>query len=266
MTVNGRAIASDILSEVRASLAGRVPVVRAVVMSPSPATESYLSIKKARAEEAGMRLEVARVPDDADTAAVVAAVKAEGADAVIVQLPLPPHVDTDAALAAIPLSKDADVLSPDAYARFVRGDEGALPPPVAGAIAEILTRAGVDAAGKRAAVVGQGKLVGKPALILLRRLGADAVAVLKDTPEPARILREADIVVSGAGQAHLITKDMVKAGSALIDAGTSESGGAIAGDIDPACAEAASVFTPVPGGVGPVAVACLFKNVAALLG
>lgn len=264
MLVDGRAIASDILAEVRASLAGRTLVVRAVVMAPSPATESYLSIKRARAEEAGMRLEVVRLPDDADAEALIEAVRAEGADAVIVQLPLPERVDAAAVLAALPVEKDADILSPASYARFERGEDGALVPPVAGAIAEILARAGVDASGKRAAVVGQGKLVGKPALALLRRLGADAVAVLKETPEPGKILREADIVVSGAGQARLITKDMVKPGAVLIDAGTSESGGAIAGDMDPACAEYASVFTPVPGGVGPVAVALLFRNAARL--
>ncbi len=266
MIVDGRAIASDILKEVRASLAGRVPVVRAVVLAPSPATESYLSIKKARAEEGGMSLEVVRLADDAGTDAVIDAVRAPGAHSVIVQLPLPERIDTDAVLAAIPLEQDADVLSPAAYARFEQGAEGALVPPVAGAVAEVLARAGIDAAGKRAVVVGQGKLVGRPAIALLRRLGADTIAVLKETPDPGRILREADIVISGAGQAHFITKDMVKPGAVLIDAGTSESGGAIAGDLDPACAETASVFTPVPGGIGPIAVAMLFRNAARLPG
>lgn len=265
MMLDGRALASAVLTEVKASLRGRLVRVRAVVVQPSPATESYLAIKTARAHEAGMELEVVRLHDDADTAAVITAVQAVGADAVIVQLPLPSHIDTGAVLAAIPLEKDADVLSGAAYARFEHNEEGALMPPVAGAIAEILARTQVSVGGKRAAVVGQGKLVGKPALVLLRRMGADAVTILKDTPDPARILREADIVVSGAGQAHFITPAMIKEGAVLIDAGTSESNGALAGDMDPACAEIASVFTPVPGGVGPVAVALLFKNAAALV-
>jgi methylenetetrahydrofolate dehydrogenase (NADP+)/methenyltetrahydrofolate cyclohydrolase len=265
MIVDGRAIASAILADVRASLAGHVPVVRAVVVKPSPATESYLSIKQARAEEAGMRLEVARLSDDADTAAVVAAVRAPGADAIIVQLPLPEHIDTETVLSAIPIEQDADVLSSAAYAKFERGDADAIVPPVAGAVAELLSRANVEVAEKRAVVVGQGKLVGKPVLVLLRRMGADAITVLRDTPNQRDILREADIVVSGAGSAHFITSDMVKPGAVLIDAGTSESNGSIAGDFHPDCASVAAVFTPVPGGVGPIAVALLFKNAASLL-
>lgn len=264
MRIDGRAIASDILASVRASTSG-TPVVRAVVVKPSPATESYLSIKKARAEQAGMRLELSKLPDDVDEAAIIAAITAPGADAVIVQLPLPESIDTVRVLAEIPQSLDADVLSDAAYRSFEQGEEGALIPPVAGAVEEILMRANVDPKGKRAVVVGQGKLVGKPTLILLRRLGADTITILRSTPNPEAILREADIIVSGAGQPHFITKEMIKPGAVLIDAGTSESNGVIAGDMDPSCAEVASVSTPVPGGVGPIAVALLFKNVAALL-
>lgn len=265
MIIDGRAIASSLLAEVRVSLNGRAPVVRAVVVQPSAATESYLSIKTVRAEEAGMKLEVVRLPESADADAVIAAVRAEGADATIVQLPLPPHLDTATVLAALPVSQDADVLSDGAYTRFEQGEEGALVPPVAGAVAEILSRAGVAVAGKKAVVVGQGKLVGKPVAVLLRRLGAEVVVLLKDTPNHAQVLQEADIVVSGAGQAHFINPSMVRQGAVLIDAGTSESNGSIAGDIDPSCAEFASVFTPVPGGVGPIAVALLFSNVAQLV-
>lgn len=260
--VDGRSIASEILREVKAGI-DRTVVVRAVVVSPSPATESYLSIKAARAEEAGMHLEVVRLDNHATEAEITEWVTSPGCDAVIVQLPLPDHMDQNAVLDAIPVERDADVLSQEAYARFVQGD--GVVPPVASAIAQILMREGVDVSGKRAIVVGQGKLVGKPAAVLLTALGATVETVTKESGDLS-LLKDADIVVTGAGVPGLIRPEHLKEGVVLIDAGTSESDGAIVGDADPACMAVASVFTPVPGGVGPVAVACLFRNVSALLG
>jgi len=241
-----------------------MPVVRVIVMQPSAATESYLRIKQSRAEQAGMYLQLIRMEDEATTEDIIHKLSLDGADAMLVQLPLPPHIDTPRVLAAIPVGKDADTLSDTAYARFEAGEEDALVPPVAAAVAKILEASDVEVRGKRAVVVGQGKLVGRPVLVLLRRLGADAVTMYRETPDPAAILREADIIVSGAGQAHFITPDMIKEGAVLIDAGTSESNGSIAGDFHPDCAAKASVFTPVPGGVGPVAVAMLYQNAALL--
>ncbi len=266
MMVDGRKMASDILAEVRASLQGAQPVVRAITVRPSTATESYLRIKTERAEEAGMRLEVVRLPDDADEGAVMNAIAVPGADAVIVQLPLPETLPLEKILAAIPAGKDADVLSAPAYLRFEVDALDALVPPVAAAVAEILTRTNVDVHGKKTVIVGRGQLVGKPCAALLARMGADVVVVDQGTEHPEEIFRGADLIVSGAGKAHLITPDMVKEGAVLIDAGTSEAGGSVAGDLHPDCAAKASVFTPVPGGVGPVAVACLFLNTARLYG
>jgi methylenetetrahydrofolate dehydrogenase (NADP+)/methenyltetrahydrofolate cyclohydrolase len=261
MIVDGRRIASDILAGVKASLA-RAVIVRAVTVAPTPATESYLSIKAARAEEAGMHLEVVRLEARALADEVLDAVRRPGADAVIVQLPLPDHLDQAAILDAISPEKDADVLSEAAYRAFEQG-EGVMPP-VASAIAHILIEAKVTVTGARAVVVGQGKLVGKPAVVLLRALGADVSVVTKESGDLSA-LKDADIVVLGAGSPGLVKPEHLKNGVALIDAGTSEQGRAIVGDAEPECATVASVFTPVPGGVGPVAVACLFRNVAALI-
>lgn len=266
MIIDGRAIAKDILGEVKASLAGARPLVRIIVVQPSSATESYLKIKQAKALEAGMDSEVVRMENEATTEEVIEKIQLPGADSIVVQLPLPPHLDTEAILSAIPEEQDADILSRFAYEKFEQKGEGALLPPVAGAVVEILKRAGVEVSGKRAVVVGQGKLVGKPVLVALRQMGADAISIYKDTPNPANILKEADIIVSGAGDPHFITPDMVKEGSALIDAGTSELNGAMVGDFHPDCAQVASVFTPVPGGVGPIAVALLLRNTAILHG
>lgn len=262
--IDGRAMASVILAEVRERLAGRTPVVRAVVVHPSPATESYLRIKMQRAEEGGMRLEVVRVDEETDEA-VMAAVAAPGADAVIVQLPIPAHLNLASILSSIPVDKDPDVLSDAAYARFDADEEGALVPPVAQGVWEMLQRSGVEVRGKKVAVVGAGQLVGKPCATLLSRQGADVSIVRRATEDKERIYREADIIVSGAGDAHIIKPSMIKEGVVLIDAGTSGSKGGVAGDIDPACIEKAALLSPVPGGVGPVAVACLFLNTAKLL-
>lgn len=266
MIVDGRKIAAAILADVRERVAGRTPVVRAIVMQPTAATESYLRIKSAKAAEAGMRLELVCMSDTATTGDVCREVVKPGADALIVQLPLPEHIDEKRVLDAIPITLDADVLSTAAYGHFEKGEPGALLPPVAAAVAEILARASVLVRGARVAVVGQGRLVGLPVSVWLAHEGTHVETLTEDSFEEKRhFLKEADIVISGAGSPGLITPSMVREGAALIDAGTSESGGAIVGDFDPACAEVASVFTPVPGGLGPVAVACLFKNAATLL-
>ncbi|HEY0979516.1 MAG TPA: bifunctional 5,10-methylenetetrahydrofolate dehydrogenase/5,10-methenyltetrahydrofolate cyclohydrolase [Candidatus Paceibacterota bacterium] len=263
MIIDGRAIATDILKGVRESMT-RTPVVRAIVIAPSPATKSYLSIKSARAQEAGMQLEVVELPETATDDEVRAHAAAPGCDAVIVQLPLPDRYETEAILDAIPLSRDADVLSRDAYERFAQNMPGALLPPVVGAIAEILARTDIAPQGLRTVVVGQGRLVGEPAAAWLRNQGADVATVTLESGDLS-LLRDADLVVTGAGAPGLIRREHLKEGMVLIDAGTSESGGAIVGDADPACSAIARVFTPVPGGVGPIAVACLFRNVAALV-
>lgn len=265
MIVDGKSIAADILASVKKEMIthGLTPVVRAVNVCPTKATESYLKIKAAKAGEAGMRLEVERLHDDASTEEVVQAVRVPGADAVIVQLPLPVSIQQKEVCDALPVQKDADVLSSVAYEAFVKGEEHALLPPVVAAIVEVLSRAGIDPNGMNVAVVGGGVLVGKPAAVELERLGAKVTVFRKGDDLTA--LREADIVVSGAGVPGLITPTYLRQGVVLIDAGTSESAGALAGDMDPACADVAAVFTPVPGGVGPVAVACLFRNVAKLV-
>lgn len=256
MIINGKEIAQKILEEVRAQTPPGV-IVRAVTVAPTLATRSYLKIKERAAVEAGMTLEVVSLPDNASIDEVCTAVQAPGADAVIVQLPLPEDLDESYILASIPMSKDADVLSPLAR------EEGVLLPPVAGAVREILAFANVDSRGKRAVVIGKGVLVGGPVSAYLAKSGALVETYDKDDFAPS-VLKNADIIVSGAGVPSLITPEMITEGVVLIDAGTSEQGGEVVGDADPRCASVASVYTPVPGGVGPVSVACLFKNVLEL--
>ncbi len=265
MIIDGNHIASELVAAVNAAREGFPPlVVRAVVVAPTAATRSYLKIKSLRAKDAGMELEIVELPDGASTDDCIEAIEAHGADAVIVQLPLPEKIDAEKVLDLIPAVLDADVLGAISRGAFAHGLEGALLPPVVGAVKEILERANVSVSDAKVVVVGDGWLVGNPVSTWFTLQGAKVSVVTKSTPDLS-VLGDADIVVSGAGSPHLIQPDMLKEGVVLIDAGTSEANGVIAGDMAPACADIASVFTPVPGGVGPIAVACLFRNVLALL-
>ncbi len=254
MIIDGKSIAAEVLARAkgRAEKLQRRPKVVALVGEETGATKSYLKIKAARAELAGCDFEVRAYPSDYDDA-----------DAVIVQLPLPDGVDAQAACNAIPLGKDADVLSRAARAKFEQGEQRALLPPVVGAIKEILERGEVSVAGKKAVVIGSGFLVGAPAATWLAEQGARVTVATRET-DLTQALKEADIIIAGAGVPGLIRPDMIQEGVVLIDASTSESNGVIVGDADPACASKCSIFTPVPGGVGPIAVACLFENVLVL--
>lgn len=253
--IDGRALAREILAraKARADKLVRPPLVVALVGSDTPATRSYLAIKTKKAEEAGCIFETRALGTNFDDA-----------DAVIVQLPVPNGINQRKVCDAIPVEKDADVLSSAARARFENGDADALLPPVVGAVREIFVQNKVDARGKKAVVIGAGWLVGNPCAKWLEQQGAEVEVVTLKSGDLTAALRAADIVISGAGSPHLIKPDMLKEGVVLIDAGTSESGSALVGDADPACAEKCSIFTPVPGGIGHLSVACLFANVVTL--
>lgn len=270
MIIDGRALAREVLAraKARAKPLPHPPRVLALVADETPATRSYLAIKAKRAADAGCVLEIRRLDADRGIRNFVLSAEvadsAKDANAIIVQLPLPKGADTKAACDAIPIEKDADVLSSAAREKFERGDAGALLPPVVGAVGDILEYGNVEIRGKKAVVIGTGFLVGAPVATWLRRQGADVRIITRSSADFSAALRAADILVSGAGSPHLIKPDMLKEGVILIDAGTSESGGAIVGDADPACAAKCSLFTPVPGGVGPLAVAKLFENAVTL--
>lgn len=255
MIIDGLALAREVCAraQARAGKLSRPPHVVAIVGSKTPATRSYLKIKAARAKDAGCIFETCAL-----------GVGFIDADAVIVQLPVPDGVSQKEVCDAIPVEKDADVLSFAARKKFERGDADALLPPVVGAIREIFLQNRINPKGKKAVVVGRGFLVGAPVATWLTQQGATVEVVTSKTEDLPAALGNADIIVSGAGVPHLIRPDMLKQGVILIDAGTSESNGTLAGDTDPTCAAKCSLFTPVPGGVGPLAVACLFDNAVTL--
>ncbi|MBI2004552.1 bifunctional 5,10-methylenetetrahydrofolate dehydrogenase/5,10-methenyltetrahydrofolate cyclohydrolase [Patescibacteria group bacterium] len=259
MIVDGKKIAEEILQELEKERASLPLVLRlGVVMGAGDAaSDSFVRIKERTAKR--LRVDVSRevlAKDSSTTDAIHAVLRLSKATAgVIIQMPIP---NADEMVAALQPERDVDGL----------GQNAIVLPPVAGAVLKILQHANLLNEAKlhadtRAVVVGAGKLVGAPAAVLLRDLGADVEVVTKHDGRLI-LLKNADIVVLGAGEPGLITPDMIKQGTVLIDAGTSEAVGKLAGDADPACANVASVFTPVPGGVGPITVAMLFKNLFAL--
>ena len=260
MLVDGKAIAATILDSVTAEVAtlGRAVTMTAVTCAPNAATKQYLAMKTSRAAAVGVELQVVELPADVTTEAMVSRVfhLAQQTDGVVVQLPLPEHIDTVAVLAAVPVTKD-----PDAFAYGEKRDR--FLPPVVGAIDEISKLHEVEWKNKKVVVLGQGKLVGKPAARYARKRGARVRVYESDTLDVSS-LKTADIIISGMGQPHFITPDMVRSPVVVFDAGTSEAGGVLAGDAHPDVATVASLITPVPGGIGPITIAYLLKNVVKL--
>lgn len=260
MLVDGKIIAADILAAVEKEVIefGRSPRLSAITCAPNFETKKYLEMKKAKAAAIGITLNVVELPAEVTTDAAVACIQqiASRSDGVVVQLPFPVQVNRRMLITSVPINKDPD--------GFRYGEEvGACFSPVVGAIDEISKRHGVAWEGKRVVVLGKGPLVGRPAAAYARSKGAVVTVLTKDTYDQSK-LQLADIIVSGIGQPHFIKPDMVKEGVIIFDAGTSEDGGVLVGDVDPATASKASLLTPVPGGIGPITIAYLLRNLVEL--
>lgn len=262
MIVDGKAVAACIYNEVAKDVAmlPRVPVLAAIACAPNFETQKYLELKKRKAAEVGIALRVVELPESVSTEEAIACVLAVApqVDGVVVQLPFPPHIDREALLAAVPASKDPDGFS------YGTSDAACLPP-VTGAILAIAEAYNVTFADKDIVVLGQGRLVGAPIVRYLRTIGAPVTVLTEADANPMSVLKAADVIVSGIGKPHFVTADMVKEGVLIFDAGTSEDGGVVVGDVHPDVAHHAAFFTPVPGGIGPVTVAVLLRNLVTLV-
>lgn len=261
--IDGKALAEEIKNDiVRRVKALPAPVTLGVLScNPNFETQKYLALKKKTAESLGILLEVDIVPLSFDTEACVAEVKKLSAqyDGVIVQLPLPRHIDTEKVLLAVPSTHDVDVF------RY-QGETTVVLPPVIGAINEIATTYQVSFANRSVVIFGSGRLVGTPARFYAESLGAH-VTVITPKTEYTQLLaatKEADIIILGVGKPGLLTPEMVKEGVLVFDAGASEDGGLLVGDALPSVAQKAALFTPVPGGIGPLTVVLLFRNLLEL--
>lgn len=282
-TLDGLATAAAIKEELRqrvAALAARgiTPGLGTLLVGDDGASRSYVTGKHRDCAEVGVASIAVELPATASQDEIADAVRALNDDPAvtgfIVQLPLPKGIDENAILELIDPAKDADGLHPTNLGRLVLGVDPAtaiaapLPCTPAGII-ELLTRHGVQIAGKHVTVIGRGITVGRPLGLLLTRKGTDATVTLTHsrTTDLEAEVRRADIVVAAVGQPHLVKADWIKPGAAVLDVGvtrvgTTETGRAkLAGDVDPAVAEVAGWLSPNPGGVGPMTRAMLVANV-----
>ncbi|MBP9686714.1 MAG: bifunctional 5,10-methylenetetrahydrofolate dehydrogenase/5,10-methenyltetrahydrofolate cyclohydrolase [Candidatus Doudnabacteria bacterium] len=256
MLIDGKQIAADLYGRLRQQVQALPvqPVLCDIVVGEDPVQQQFVRVKARRAAEVGMVFRVMSLPADASETAIKAAVLRAAdseADGVIVQLPLPAGISTEAVLACIPSAKDVDGLVPGSVHV----------PPTARAVVHMLDSLGQNLTGLHFVVVGQGRLVGKPVTQLLQARKYTVAVVDATTPDIAEVTRSADVLISAVGRPGLIATAMVKPGAIIIDAGTSESGGSVVGDVASEALGQAAFATPVPGGVGPVTVAMLFANV-----
>jgi methylenetetrahydrofolate dehydrogenase (NADP+) / methenyltetrahydrofolate cyclohydrolase len=268
MIIDGRALARQLNEQTAERIKDLTfkPLLCDVVVGDDPASLSYVGIKQRTAEKYGFRFRLEHLPEGSTAQEVkdaIANVQSEpDLRGLIVQLPLPADLPSDEILSSISQEVDVDLINPISSGVFYQGNSK-LVPPTAGAILHILDSLNIDLKPLSYVVVGQGELVGKPTAYLLEQRGYEVQAVTKQTPDRESIISSADVIISGAGQPGIITGELVKPGAIVIDAGTSESGGAITGDVDQeSVISKAGFLTPVPGGVGPVTVAKLLENVA----
>ncbi|HBB54546.1 TPA: bifunctional 5,10-methylene-tetrahydrofolate dehydrogenase/5,10-methylene-tetrahydrofolate cyclohydrolase [Candidatus Nomurabacteria bacterium] len=272
--IDGRKLGKEILFEVKNEVAkfGFKPVFCDVLVGDDPASIQYVKMKAKTAETVGIRFHKANFPVSITTGELLEEIKKlnkiPNMCGIIIQLPLPEHIDRQAALDGIDPRLDVDCLGRAASAKFYEGGTE-LGFPTALACMALLDSLNLDLRDKKIAVLGQGLLVGKPVSALLKFRGLTPTIITSKTEYKEEIIKETDIIISGIGKGKYLTGDMIKKGAVIIDAGTSEAGNGpadggvkIVGDVDSESVKnVAGFLSPVPGGVGPVTVAMLLSNV-----
>jgi methylenetetrahydrofolate dehydrogenase (NADP+) / methenyltetrahydrofolate cyclohydrolase len=268
--IDGKAVAASVRERVKGEVEelaadlGRPPGLATVLVGDDPASAIYVRRKHEACEEVGIR-SFDHKPDGSisqeDLLALVGELNDnEEVDGILVQLPLPDHLDDEAVVNALDPDKDVDGLTPISAGRLARGEPGLVPCTPQG-IMELLASAGVHPEGKEAVIVGRSNLVGRPVFSLL--LGANATPTIchSRTRDLGEVCRRAEILIAAAGQPKLVTADMIRPGATVIDVGTNRTDDGLVGDVDfDAAAEVAGAITPVPGGVGPMTIAMLLAN------
>lgn len=269
--INGKEIAAAVRAELKADCAtfvakhGYAPGLAVVIVGEDPASQIYVRNKARACEEVGFCSEVHRLPAGTEQAALNALIDRLNADSrihgILVQLPLPAHLDAEEVTLRIDPRKDVDAFHPFNVGRILLGDPIFLPCTPAG-VMELLRRSGIDPSGKRCVVIGRSNIVGKPMAMLLLAANGTVTVCHSRTVGLADITREADILVSAVGRANFVTADMVKPGAVVIDVGMNrDASGKLVGDVDfPSVSHLCSFITPVPGGVGPMTITMLLRN------
>jgi methylenetetrahydrofolate dehydrogenase (NADP+)/methenyltetrahydrofolate cyclohydrolase len=237
-----------------------------VLVGEDRPSQIYVRSKHKQAEKAGLRSAGVELSATSSQREVEDEVKRlaedESVHGILVQLPLPAPLDPEPVLDLVPPEKDVDGLTERSMGRLLRGRAGHVPCTPRG-IMQLLERYGVQIPGRRAVVIGRSTLVGLPMSLLLARKGIDATVTMAHsrTPNMVQVCREADIIIAAAGAAHMITAEHVKRGAAVVDVGVSRSESGIVGDVDFDAVQAvAGAITPMPGGTGPMTIACLLEN------
>lgn len=265
--IDGKKIRDEILKEVKSEVSrlSFQPVFCDVLVGSDPVSFQYVKMKGRTAESVGIHFHNAHFPVDITTDQLIEEVHKlkdiPNMCGLIVQLPLPAHIDKQKILDSIDQSIDVDCLGQDASMVFYNSsiDIGY---PTALSCMKILDSLNINLEDKKIAVIGQGQLVGRPVAHLLKIRNLEVSIVTRETDNKDEIIKNADVIISGTGAGKLLTGEKIKDGAILIDAGTSESNGSIVGDVDLESVQGiASFVSPVPGGVGPVTVGILLQNV-----
>jgi methylenetetrahydrofolate dehydrogenase (NADP+)/methenyltetrahydrofolate cyclohydrolase len=289
--LDGNKIASEIRSELteevkKLTAAGRRPGLAVILAGHNPASEIYVRNKVKACEQLGIHSEKLTPPNSVTTAELLYMVeelnRRDEIDGILVQLPLPPQVDSKKVLLAVSPEKDVDGFHPVNVGNLSTQRPGLVPCTPSGVI-EVLRRSNIPIEGQNAVVVGRSDIVGKPAAMLLLNANATVTVCHSKTRNLPEVCRQADILVAAIGRAGFVSKEFVKPGAAVIDVGInkitdrrefekffagdaareksfSEKGSTLVGDVDPHVAEVAGALTPVPGGVGPLTIAMLMVN------
>lgn len=262
--MDGRALAARIREEVKADV-GEFGDVRlaTVLVGEDPASQIYIRLKHKHADEVGIQALDKRLPQDTSENELLELVQElnddDSVDGILVQTPLPPQIDEARVMRALDPMKDVDGLHPFNAGQLFLGVEtlvGATPV----GVMRLLGEYKIPVAGARAVVVGRSVIVGRPLALLLLHANATVTICHSRTDDLARHTLDADILVAAVGHLGLITADMVKTGAAVIDVGMNRTDEGLFGDVDPGVADVAGFLTPVPGGVGPMTIACMLEN------
>ena len=268
--ISGKTLAAQVKQRVAEEVAqlkeqGITPCLAVMLVGNDPASQVYVRGKQNDCHECGIESRLVRMDESATQAEVLEQLRALANDpsvhGVLVQLPLPAHIDEQAVIAAIPPEKDVDGFTPVNVGRLTIGQQCFLPCTPAGCV-RMIESTGTSIDGRHAVVIGRSNIVGKPAAMLLLAKNATVTICHSHTANLQELCRSADILVAAVGRAGFVTGDMVKPGAVVIDVGINRGAdGKLHGDVDfAAAAEKAAYITPVPGGVGPMTRAMLMKN------
>lgn len=271
--IDGKKVSADVRAELKTETAafetqyGKKVGLAVVLVGEDPASQVYVRNKIRGCEEAGIRSFAHYLPANASQREVEELVSALAADdnvhGILVQLPLPKHLDEEKILACIPTAKDVDGFSAENIGRLAMNEEGTVACTPSG-VMELLKRYEIDPRGKKAVVVGRSNIVGRPMALLLLNADATVTVCHSRTADLKAECAQADILVAAIGKPKFITADMVKDGAVVVDVGINRVDGKLVGDVDfEEVSKKASYITPVPGGVGPMTIAMLLKNAVA---